>query len=112
MEGSVSGRQSKDQGRTTGGMSGRVGYFELEQCLQEDMIRLKATGSSPGPGITLKVYGDVWRWLSDSRVSSLGEKVVEVQFSYVHVDRLAKKAAAVAQVGEEVDARNFSRERG
>lgn len=89
-------------------VSGRVGYFELEQCLQEDGVRLEAVGSSPGPGITLKVYGDVWRWLSDGRVLSLGEKVVEVQFSYVHVDRLAKKATAVAQVGEDVDGRIFS----
>lgn len=100
MEVPSSGQRSKDQGRTTGVMSGRVGYFELEQCLQEDRVRLEATGRSPRPGITLKVYGDVWRWLSDSRVHSLGENVVEVQFSYVHMDRLAKKAAAVAQVYE------------
>lgn len=45
-----------------------------------------------------QVYGDVWRWLGDSKVGSLREKVVEAQFSYVHVDSLAKKAHAIAQV--------------
>lgn len=51
-----------------------------------------------GPGITLKVYGDVWRWLGDGKVCSLREQVVEAQFSHVHVASIAEKAAAIAQV--------------
>ena len=56
------------------------------------------SGAGIGPGVTLKVYGDVWRWLGDPKVCSMKEKVVEARFSLVHVASVARKAAAIAQV--------------
>ena len=77
-----------------------MGYFELEQRVPEDGIRFGAACALE-PGITLNVYGDVWRWLSDEKVCLLKEKVFQVQFLYVHVDSVARKAAAIAQVGND-----------
>lgn len=79
-------------------MSGGVGYFELEQRLRQGGLDGGANSSMPGPGITLKVYGDVWRWLRDSEVCVLQDQVVEAQFSHVHVVSVARRAAAIAQV--------------
>lgn len=84
-----------------------MGYFELEQRLgvaaaAEDSGALLEASPAPGRGgvtITLKVYGDVWRWLADDKVCSLREQVVEARFSLVHVASVAKKAAAIAEVG-------------
>lgn len=94
-------RESASGGRK--GVTGGVGYFELEQRLREDVDVAAGEGreggaGAVGPGITLKVYGDVWRWLGDGKVCSLREQVVEAQFSHVHVASIAKKAAAIAQV--------------
>lgn len=91
-------------GTARGGSSGRgVGYFELEQRLSVDEAGAgsDASSSSSGgraPGITLKVYGDVWRWLVDGKVCALREQVVEARFSLVHVTSVARKAVAIAQV--------------
>lgn len=89
-----------------------MGYFELEQRLgvassaAEGEARFAASSGSAtasssdggGVSITLKVYGDVWRWLADDKVCSLREQVVEARFSLVHVSSVAKKAATMAQV--------------
>lgn len=89
---SGSGRRSKDPGRGGGG----VGYFELEQRLGGDEKGVGPGGL--GSGITLKVFGDVWRWLGDGKVCSLREEVVEANFSHVHVRSVIKKAGAIAKV--------------
>ncbi|CAM9946931.1 unnamed protein product, partial [Hapterophycus canaliculatus] len=94
--------------RGRGGVSGGVGYFELEQRISrkdgkgeaartEEGERLSRSRQGSGSGITLKVYGDVWRWLGDEKVCSLREKVVEARFSLVHVTSVARKAEAIAQ---------------
>lgn len=90
-----------------GGGVGGIGYFELEQRLgvsaAEGGARSAAAAAaamdSRGISITLKVYGDVWRWLADDKVCSLREQVVEARFSLVHVTSVARKATAIAQVG-------------
>ena len=81
-----------------------MGYFELEQRLgaagaPRDSGAGATAAASGGGGITLKVYGDVWRWLGDGKVCSLREQVVEARFSLVHVKSVARKAATIAQVG-------------
>lgn len=143
---SVSGFRSRDansegkggggggRGRRGGaGVSGGVGYFELEQRISrtgghddgdscgrsgardragddadaagaeeaQEGERSSRSRKESGPGITLKVYGDVWRWLGDEKVCSLREKVVEARFSLVHVASVARKAHKIAQVGSE-----------
>ena len=98
-----SGDRSRDRG---GGGRGRVsrgvGYFELEQRFGKETVGslggASGSGAGIGPGITLKVYGDVWRWLGDPKVHSLKDQVVEARFSLVHAASVAKKAAAIAQV--------------
>lgn len=84
-----------------------MGYFELEQRFGKEVTvgsigRASGSGGGGGggvgPGITLKVYGDVWRWLGDPKVCSLKDQVVEARFSLVHAASVARKAAAIAQV--------------
>ncbi|CAM9532429.1 unnamed protein product [Ectocarpus fasciculatus] len=102
--GGVGGRRSRDAGRR-GSISGGVGYFELEQRLRHnrmgvgDVAVATSGGGVPGgaSGITLKVYGDVWRWLGDGKVCSLREQVVEARFSLVHVTSVARKASIISQ---------------
>lgn len=99
---------SSGQGSTASGGGGGVGYFELEQRLGAaaaaegggGAYSASAAAASDGGGIsiTLKVYGDVWRWLADDKVCSLREQVVEARFSLVHVTSVARKAAAIVQV--------------
>eukprot|EP00903_Cladosiphon_okamuranus_P021119 g19400.t1 len=92
-------------GGGSGGSGGGVGYFELEQRLSAAAAEGGARSAAPGArkssgggiSITLKVYGDVWRWLADDKVCSLREQVVEARFSLVHVTSVAKKAAVIAQ---------------
>lgn len=90
-------RRSKDAGGR-GRSSGGVGYFELEQRLTEDEHTGCVGSGMLGPGITLKVYGDVWKWLDDIKVASLKNQVVEAHFSHVHVVSVARKAVIIAQV--------------
>ncbi|CAM9322367.1 unnamed protein product [Ectocarpus sp. 12 AP-2014] len=100
--GGVGGRRSRDTGRR-GSISGGVGYFELEQRLRHNRMGVgdvvASGGGVPGGagGITLKVYGDVWRWLGDGKVCALREQVVEARFSLVHVISVARKASTIAQ---------------
>ncbi|CAM9550777.1 unnamed protein product, partial [Ectocarpus sp. 13 AM-2016] len=100
--GGVRGRRSRDTGRR-GSISGGVGYFELEQRLRHNRMGVGDVAASGGGvpggagGITLKVYGDVWRWLGDGKVCSLREQVVEARFSLVHVISVARKASTIAQ---------------
>ncbi|CAB1097233.1 unnamed protein product [Ectocarpus sp. CCAP 1310/34] len=100
--GGVGGRRSRDTGRR-GSISGGVGYFELEQRLRHKSMGVGDVAASGGGvpsgagGITLKVYGDVWRWLGDGKVCSLREQVVEARFSLVHVTSVARKASTIAQ---------------
>lgn len=79
-----------------------MGYFELEQRFGKETVGslggASGSGAGIGAGITLKVYGDVWRWLGDPKVCSLKEQVVEARFSLVHAASVARKAAAIAQV--------------
>ena len=83
-----------------------MGYFELEQRLDVataeggggSAASSGATSGGGGISITLKVYGDVWRWLADDKVCSLREQVVEARFSLVHVTSVARKATKIAQV--------------
>ncbi|CBJ27201.1 Hypothetical leucine rich repeat protein [Ectocarpus siliculosus] len=100
--GGVGGRRSGNAGRR-GSISGGVGYFELEQRLRHNRMGVGDVAASGGGvpggagGITLKVYGDVWRWLGDGKVCSLREQVVEARFSLVHVTSVARKASTIAQ---------------
>lgn len=104
-ETSGSSSSSGGQGSSTSS-GGGVGYFELEQRLGATAAEGGARSAAPGAttsggggiSITLKVYGDVWRWLADDKVCSLREQVVEARFSLVHFTSVAKKAAAIAQV--------------
>lgn len=97
---SSGGHRSKDhRGIGRGRVSRGVGYFELEQRVGKEIGGVGGvSGGVTGAGITLKVYGDVWRWLGDPKVCSLKDQVVEARFSLVHVASLARKAAAIAQV--------------
>lgn len=103
------GRASGGGGGGRGG-GGGVGYFELEQRLgvaatnegERSAEGAEASGRD-GISITLKVYGDVWRWLADDKVCSLSEQVVEARFSLVHVTSVARKAVTIAQVKRRPD---------
>lgn len=94
-------RRSRESGSAAGGVFGAVGYFELEQRLREDGMVVDTAGSGLlGPGISLKVYGDVWKWLGDEKVNSLKEQVVEAHFSHIHVNSVARRAATIAEVSK------------
>lgn len=54
------------------------------------------------PPALAQVYGDVWNWLDDNRVCSLKEKIVEAQFSFMHIDSLIKKMAIIEKVCSDV----------
>lgn len=97
-----------------------MGYFELEQRLDVATAQggggsAASSGATSGGGgisITLKVYGDVWRWLADDKVCSLREQVVEARFSLVHVTSVARKATTIAQVSTTTRVRTTERDSG